>query len=181
MISGEVASRYSRALFKLAATPVELERRLQDLESVLAALHESPKLGFFLSAPQIRMEQKEKVLETSLKGQIDEKLLHFLYFLLEKGRMRHLPEIAKEYHLLVKENLGILEANLITAVPAGKSHTEQLKKRLEKIFGKKVEMKEKLDPQILGGAILILANQVIDWSVRNKLARLKERLLATRL
>lgn len=181
MIAGAVASRYSKALFRLAASPQELERRHQDLESVVALLQRVPKLAFFLSAPQIRIGQKREVLENSLAGQIDERLMHFLFFLLEKGRMKHLPEIAKGYHRLVKENLGILEANLITAVAAERSYTEKLKKRLEDTFKKKVEIKEKIDPQILGGVILILANQVMDWSVRNKLARLKERLLATRL
>jgi len=181
VIAGEVASRYSRALFKLAATPLELEKRHQDLEGVVTLLQKIPKLGLFLSAPQISSDQKRKVLENSLGSQIDQKLLHFLLFLLEKGRMKYLPEIAKEYHRLVKESLGILEANLITAVPVEKSYRETLQKRLESSFKKKVEMKEKIDPQIMGGVILVLANQVIDWSIRNKLARLKEKLLAVRV
>lgn len=181
MIAGEVASRYSRALFRLAATPLELEKRHQDLEGVVTLLQKIPKLGLFLSAPQISSDQKRKVLENSLGSQIDQKLLHFLLFLLEKGRIKHLPEIAKGYHRLVKESLGILEANLITAVPLEREDREALHQKLEKTYQKKVEIKERIDPQIMGGIILVLANQVIDWSIRNKLARLKEKLLAIRV
>src|SRR4030067_153728 len=130
MIAGEVASRYARALFKLAATPQELEKRHQDLDGVIGLLRQIPRLGLFLSAPQITRSEKEKLLEKSLGERVGPQLLHFVLFLLEKGRLKFLPEIAESYHRLVKENLGILEARLITAVPAEPGLKDRLKTKL---------------------------------------------------
>jgi F-type H+-transporting ATPase subunit delta len=178
MIAGQVASRYSRALFKLAASKEELEKRQQDLEGVVSILQSLPKLGQFLSAPQISRVDKEKVLEKSLGSKLDPQLLHFMLFLLEKGRLKHLPEISRAYHRMVKESLGILEASLITAVPAEAKIKENLQKKLEIAYQKKIEMKEKTDPQIMGGVILVVANQVMDWSIRDRLSSLKDNLLS---
>src|SRR3989337_1490850 len=178
MMEGQIAARYSRALFRLAATREELEKRENDLGIVVEALEKLPKLRYFLSAPQITREEKNQALEKSLRGKVDQKFLYFLKFLLEKRRINHLPEIAQEYHRLVTQHLGILEANLITAVPVEESYKQRLQKKLESSFQKKINLKEKIDPHILGGVMLVLANQVIDWSVRNKIARLKEKLLA---
>jgi F-type H+-transporting ATPase subunit delta len=181
VIAGQVAARYSKALFKLAANPADLERREKDLEGVVEILRRHPKLGFLLSAPQIRAEQKKKVLENALAGRIDQKSLEFLYFLLEKGRMNHLEEISRQYRRLVKESLGVLEASLITAVPVDSVSRERLKSKLEASFRKKIEIKERIDSQILGGVILVLANQVLDWSVKDRLNSLKESLLSVQV
>ena len=176
MIAGQVASRYSRALFKMAASKEELEIRQQDLEGVVSVLQSLPKLGQFLSAPQISRVDKEKVLEKSLGGKLDPQLLHFMLFLLEKGRLKHLPEISRAYQRMVKESLGILEASLITAVPADTKIKESLQRKREKAYKKSSEMREEIDPQIMGGVILVVANQVMDWSIRDRLSSLKENL-----
>jgi F-type H+-transporting ATPase subunit delta len=181
MIAGEVAGRYARALFNLASSGSELERRQLDLEVFAEALKKNPRLRTFLSAPQIKREEKREVLQAILAGKTDEKFLDFLYFVLERGRMNFLEEISREYRRRVKENLGILETNLITAVPAEPKLKELLEEKLESAYNKKIEMKEKVDPQLVGGVILVLGNQVMDWSVRDRLASLKESLLEVRV
>jgi F-type H+-transporting ATPase subunit delta len=181
MIAGEIASRYARALFNLASSKTELESRQLDLEVFVEALKKNPRLRTFLSASQINREEKRKVLQAILAGKTDEKFLDFLYFILEKGRMNFLEEISREYHHRVKENLGILETNLITAVPAEPKLKERLREKLERAYKKKIEMKEKIDPQLVGGVILVLGNQVMDWSVRDRLLSLKESLLEVRI
>jgi F-type H+-transporting ATPase subunit delta len=181
VIAGEVGSRYARALFNLASSKAELESGRLELEAFVEALKNNPRLRTFLSAPQIKREEKRKVLQAILAGKTDQKFLNFLYFVLEKGRMNFLEEISREYHHRVKESLGVLEASLITAVPAGQELKERLKAKLEKNYQRKIEMKEKVDPQIVGGVILVLANQVMDWSIRDRLLSLKESLLEVRV
>src|SRR3990172_5362951 len=105
MMEGQIAARYSRALFRLAATREELEKRENDLGIVVEALEKLPKLRYFLSAPQITREEKNQALEKSLMGKVDQKFLHFLKFLLEKRRINHLPEIAQEYHRLASPHI----------------------------------------------------------------------------
>jgi F-type H+-transporting ATPase subunit delta len=44
--------------------------------------------------------------------------------------------------------------------------------------GKKVELAITIDPEIIGGIIIRIGDQVIDGSVRNKLERMRARLIA---
>ena len=46
--------------------------------------------------------------------------------------------------------------------------------------GKKVELALKIDPDIIGGIIIRIGDQVIDGSVRNKLEKMRARLVAGR-
>jgi F-type H+-transporting ATPase subunit delta len=46
--------------------------------------------------------------------------------------------------------------------------------------GQKVELALKIDPDIIGGIIVRIGDQVIDGSVRNKLEKMRSRLLAGR-
>jgi len=181
MIAGEVGSRYARALFNLASSKAELESGQLELEALVEALKNNPRLRTFLSAPQIKREEKRRALQAILAGKVDQKFLNLLYFVLEKGRMNFLAVISREYHHRVKESLGIIETNLITAVPAEPVLKERLREKLEKAYRKKIEMKEKVDPQLVGGVILVLGNQVMDWSIRDRLLSLKESLLEVRV
>jgi F-type H+-transporting ATPase subunit delta len=58
---------------------------------------------------------------------------------------------------------------------------DDVRKRLETMTGKKVELLLKFDPEIIGGIIIRIGDQVIDGSVRNKLEKMRSRLMAGRL
>jgi F-type H+-transporting ATPase subunit delta len=79
---------------------------------------------------------------------------------------------------LVKEDQGILQARVITARALDPVFKNRLKEELEKSTNKKIEMILKIDPQIIGGIIVILGNKIIDRSIRHQLDELKEEMLA---
>jgi F-type H+-transporting ATPase subunit delta len=179
MIKRALALRYSKALYDLDSPKGQLEKRVADFDFLLKTLKNQPKLLKFLEAPQITLQEKEKVLQACFSGKFDPTLFHFLSFLIEKGRFGYLSQIALEYRLMVDEALGIWEAEIVTAVPIEKEYEEQLKAKLEKFYQKKVKIKKEIDQKIIGGAVLIIANEMIDWSVAGRLKKLKEYLLAS--
>jgi F-type H+-transporting ATPase subunit delta len=173
----KAAGRYSKALFNLASSKQELEQQLSDLEQVVGLL--DPLMPFFYS-PQISQKEKEAVLDKNLKGRFDDKLLSFLLFLLKKRRLKDLSDIVQDYRRLVREELGVLEVRVVTAVPLDRDIKEKLQVKLEKVYPKKIEIQEEVDPELIGGGMVIMGNQLIDFSIRDKLARLKESLLSTK-
>jgi F-type H+-transporting ATPase subunit delta len=57
---------------------------------------------------------------------------------------------------------------------------DHVREKLETMTGKKVELTLKIDPDIIGGIIIRIGDQVIDGSVRNKLEKMRARLVAGR-
>lgn len=179
MIKRDVALRYAKGLFDLDIAKESLEKRLRDFELIQALIEEHPKLLTFLKAPQIDLAEKGKMLKSSLTNQCDTTFVHFLIYLIGEGRLGYLTQIALEYRLFVDKYLEIWEAKIITAVPIEPQTEEKLRKKLESFYHKKIKIEKEINPQIIGGAVLVVANEMIDWSIAERLKKIKERLLNT--
>lgn len=178
MIDRSISLRYSRVLFDLDCLKGNLEQRLIDFDSVNSILNNSPKLLKVLKSPQVSLNDKKKVLHNSLKDTFDPAFINFLSYLIQQGRLAYLKHIGKEYRLLVNEHLKRWEANIITAVPIDRESEEKLMEKLGKVFRKTILLNKEIDPKIVGGAILVMSNKMLDWSVSGRLRKLKDHLIA---
>lgn len=180
MTIAEVALKYAKALFHLTSSKEQLESRLVDLKQIEHVITQKPQLRTFFSSPQISQEKKEKVLQNSLGSHIDSQLLSFCTLLLEKRRFKYFSEIVKKYEKMVMAKLDLLEGRLITAMPIDAELKAKVQQVLEKRYQKKVILKDEVNPHLLGGGILLIDNQQLDFSIRGKLNRLKDDLLSIR-
>lgn len=172
MITSEISSKYAKALFSLAKTKEEHEAKLADLRLLVQAFTQPVLMAFFTS-PQVDKGRKKAVLEKVLQKQMNPQLLSFLLLLVSKGRFVHLPAIVKEYSHLFDEQLGIVQVQLVTAVPTEPKDVAELKKKLDRKLQKEVRIQNEVDPRLLGGGLLVVGNQMVDFSLKNKLKKLK--------
>ena len=172
----KLALRYAKVLFDLGE-PREI--RLKQLNQLVISLENQPLFRKFMTSPQIGRKNKITFFQKIFKE--DELFLHFFSNLLDKGRLDCLPEILIAYQQLIKNSADIMEAKLVTAISVEKSTLERLGKALENNYKMKVEIEEKIDPEMVGGAILIIDNHMIDFSIRDRLSKLKNDLLAIRI
>lgn len=173
--------RYALALFNAAESDGLTETIQGNLVLISEILEKNPELKVFLDAPHITTQEKEKILQTGFKEKVSELLLYFLLFLLSKDRLNQISEIAAQYDKLIKEKMGIVEIQVFTASPLDEKLSSPLKKTLEQKTGKKVNFIFKLDPGLIGGIRVIIGNQIIDYSIRNELYRLKDNLLSLKV
>lgn len=181
MIDHVISPRYAKVLFDLDRIKGNLDQRLEDFESIINIFNDNFKLVRFLKAPQVALKDKKKILQDLLRENFDPTFINFLSYLIQKGRLIHLGNIRNEYRLLVNEYLKRWEADIVTAVPMDIDSEAKLVKKLEEIFHKKIHLNKNIDPQIIGGAILVIANKMLDWSVIGRLRKLKENLIATQV
>lgn len=178
MSSTDLTRRYSKALFQLASTKEERQKLLDEMDKFIHVLKNAPDSLHFLSLPQISPAKKNQLIKMGLGKHFDPLFLEFVNYLFEKRRFQFLPDIFDSFRKMVEKEQGIIEGNLVTAEAVEKDLKEKLKKELEKIYQKEIILNEEIDPGLLGGGILTIANHLIDFSVRGKLERLKEDLLA---
>jgi len=67
-----------------------------------------------------------------------------------------------------------------TVAPLTENQVNSLKKRLDKLTDKKVEIEVVQDPQILGGIMIRVGNTMVDGSIAGRLKNLRTRLLELR-
>jgi F-type H+-transporting ATPase subunit delta len=181
MIGSRVAAKYAVALFRAAQHAGELERISDDLRAVSGLLRKDPRLKDFLESPQVSEKEKRDLLGLSLKPSISPASFSFLVLVLEKHRIQYLESMAEEFEKLFKENQGIVEARLITARELDQTLRHQIREELEKHTGKRIQVHAQVESGLIGGAVVMVGDKVIDRSVRHQLNRLREQMSALKV
>ncbi|MGD1119380.1 MAG: ATP synthase F1 subunit delta [Dehalococcoidales bacterium] len=168
------ARRYAQAVFEIAQEKKELDRWQADLQKIVAAISDATFLAA-LDSPKIKVEDKARFLRERL-GKINPLALNLAYLLITKSSIGIIKEIAAEYLRLLDSYRGVETAEVTTAVPLDTEEQKELAARLGVLVGAKVEMKTKVDPEILGGVIARAGGKLLDGSTRSKLEALKKEL-----
>jgi F-type H+-transporting ATPase subunit delta len=168
------AKRYAQAIFEIAMERHEVEKWQADLQ-LMAGLNKDAVLLTLLASPKLAFTDKTKLLDEQLTG-ISPLARNLAYLLAEKNKISWISDIAEAYHHLVDNYNGIKHAVVKTAVPLEASEKAKLESSLNSLTGKKVVLTTEVDAGIIGGMVAHIDGQLLDGSVRSKLAALKKEL-----
>ncbi len=174
-----IARRYASALFNLSRKEGDESLAnhgiyLQELGQMVA---EEPKFGLLLKSPIIDVQEKKAVLSGILdKLGADRTMRNFCFLLADNERLGSLREIADWYGILLDEANGILRGQVVTAVKLDEAKREEIRERLKKKLDHDIELRFRVDPEILGGMVLSVGDKVLDSSLRAQLKILRENL-----
>ncbi len=177
MTGNIVARRYARALFALGKQSglPELDGYASALDALRSAQAASPELAKVFRNPIFSAEEKKKlVVSLAKKLNIKGAIRNFLMLLAEKGRMDALDAVTTVFHELLDAEKGILRGQLLTAVPLEEAKQAAVVKQLEKKAKRTLMLDFGVSPEILGGVVLKVGDQVMDASLRAQLSILKD-------
>ncbi len=166
-----VATTYADALHGAAVDQESVAEVARDLADFVEAMGQSRELTLALTSPDVDPADRCAVIE-SLTAGAHELVRNFLLVLLDRGRLPELPEIQRAFAAKVTEAEGRIEVHAITAVPLTDDLRKRVVDKLEEKTGRRVELSESVDPEIIGGLVLELGTAVVDASLRTRLARL---------
>jgi len=169
------ALRYAQAVFEIALEKRELDRWQSDLRK-LVSLGKDAALTTFLENPKIQFDDKSKLLSEQLKD-INPLALNLVYLLAARGNLRSISDIADGYQALLDNYRGIETAEVISAIALEEEDKHKLVQHLSNIIGKKVALKTKVEPGLIGGVIARIGGKLMDGSTRSKLATLRKELV----
>ena len=175
---GSLARRYARALFELGieagGDPV-LDRWLEQLQRA-GTIFRDTGLYPILENPGIQFEEKRQILGNALPG-IDTFVRNFLYLIVSKNRIRLLDQMIAAFQTGLYERRGIAVVDVRTAIPLTDDQRQRLTTRLGNFLKKSIIVREEIDPSIVGGAVIIAGDKLIDASVLGRLDALHDQLL----
>jgi F-type H+-transporting ATPase subunit delta len=166
-----IARPYAVAAYQLAKETKSLDKWSQMLAFVSAVASDA-KMQDLINNPKIISRD---LLDAFLKvcgDKLNEQGHNLIKVLIEYGRLSVLPAIASAYEALKAQEEGVLEAEIIAAAQPSKAEVNDLIKKLETKFGKKIEASVTVQPEIIGGIKIIVGDTVIDASVQGQLQNL---------
>jgi F-type H+-transporting ATPase subunit delta len=109
---------------------------------------------------------------------LQKELRNLLAVLINNDRIGQVHEVAAAYRKELQQRLGIRQAEVVTARELNNQDRDALVVEIGKLAGSRIEASFKLDASILGGTVVRIGSTVYDGSVRGRLERLKESLIA---
>jgi len=171
-----LARPYARAAFSSAQAGNALADWSTKL-SVSAQIAADPRVHALLGDPRVVNNLLTALLlPPGETGQTA--YCQFVALLVENRRATLLPDIAALFEELKRESERVLKVTLRAATPIGDAQTEAIRTALKKRFGRDIELEQRVDASVIGGAVIDAGDMVIDGSVRGRLARLEQVLTA---
>lgn len=177
MRTGTLGRRYASALLGLAVEANALEAVRRDLRDFAAMWDESRDLHAVFENPSVGIETRRKVLrEIAEKSGMHALVRDTLLLVSDRGRLRHVPEIADAFEALAESRSGRIRAEVVTATQLPPEYFAGLQRTLEQATGKQVVIASSVDPTILGGVVTRVGDQVFDGSLQHRLNELRDEL-----
>ena len=174
MQNPRLAGRYAKALLDLAVETNSLEVTLKDMQLLDSICKQSADFCIMLRSPVIKGDKKCSVINAVVGDSLSELTKKFINLLMTKSRELNLPEITVAFMEQYNELKHIRTVNLTTAVAMDdKTRSMLLGKIAPYMNGDSVDLKEKVDADLIGGFVLEVNGTLFDASVKKKLSDIK--------
>ncbi len=164
MTAQELSQKYAVAIFSLA-----LEKWLTALSVVKDKLAENPQLAAGLADSSRTFAERQTELDGIIPSDSDQTIRNFLYTLLENDDIAVLGDTITSLAQLSRGGPQVQVAYVTTALALSDDDQEQFRQKLRTQYSSNLEVTFRVDPTLIGGAVVQVGDQVIDGSVATRL------------
>jgi F-type H+-transporting ATPase subunit delta len=155
---------------------------LDDVEDELfrfgRVVNAEPQLRIALSDPFIQADRKNTLLQALLGGKVTDPTMRLVSQAADHPRGRSLDVNLEEYARLAAERRERLVAEVHVAIALTAEQRERLRTALVTSYGRDVHLNIVLDPRVIGGISVQIADEIIDGTMAGRLAGLRRRMAA---
>jgi F-type H+-transporting ATPase subunit delta len=170
-----IARPYAEALFEAAG---ESAPALLDPLAAIAAVAAQPALRQFADNPKVAADQVYDLVLAVLGSAPPPRLANLLRTVIDNGRLAALPAIADQFKVLVNARSGSSDAVVYSAYPIEGDALANVVDLLQRRFGRRLNARVEVDPELIGGIRVVVGDEVLDASVKSRLEQMKIALTA---
>jgi len=173
--SREIARRYAEALFRLGQEEGRLGEIEEGYRELLAEVEAVPDLVRFLEHPLVPVASKVETIDCAFQ-EIPSELRGLLHLLIRNRRTDHLGLVFEEFLAARAREEGVTRVGVVAARGLDAEERARLSERVTRALGRRVELDERVDPDLLGGVRIEIGDRVVDATLLAKLEGLKAHL-----
>lgn len=163
-----IARPYAEAAFRLAREQNALPAWSDALVLINAVVADA-QIAVLIDDPNVGVAQLEGVIIGAIGKHLSGEARNFVQMLVQNRRLGLIVQICDMFEALRREQEGVMEATVVSALPLTDGQLQPLVASLEKKYGRKITAKVELDPQLIGGLKIMVGDKVIDATVRGRL------------
>ncbi|MFM2101909.1 MAG: hypothetical protein RIR05_895 [Bacteroidota bacterium] len=172
-----VAERYAKALLQLGLERNALKALDADVSILQDTFTASRDLQLFIQSPVISSQKKQNVFTALFKEQLSALGLQFVLLVTRQRRESFLPQIIQAFSSLHLKHQGIERVEVLTAAALDDAARLNLQKVIHATWGNATLMKERIQPDIIGGFIIRQGDRQWDHSIARELKSIRKQLM----
>lgn len=166
--------RYALALYEVAEEKNKVEEYLKELDEVTNLIMNDESFLSIIKHPHLSTSRKKEMFSEIFKGKISEDILSFLIVLIDKNRLLELSGQLEEFKRIDIEKNNCISAVVKTVISLDDAQRNELIRKLELKYHKRVLLTEVIDKDIIGGVYVRIGNDVIDGTIKSKFDEIKK-------
>jgi F-type H+-transporting ATPase subunit delta len=167
--SATIARPYAEAVFGLADKAGATANWLAVL-ATMAQVAGNSEMQACIGNPNVGPKALYDLFVALCREDLSVEARNFVRVLIANDRLALMPEIHAQFAQLKNEREGVLEAEIRTAFPLDNAQVNALVADISRRFKRRVQPRVTLDRELIGGVHITVGDEVIDGSVRGKLA-----------
>ena len=176
-LAAKIATPYARALYDYSVDKNLMHQITADFQNLEVFLNENPDLTNYFNNPLISSNQKQELLDKTLKSQLNQDTFKFLGVLVKRDRIHLLEPVITGYLSLVYELASIKMIEVSTAFAFTNLQKNTLIKKLKELTNaREIRLVINVDSSLIGGFLIKTNSKVIDFTVKNQLQLLAKHL-----
>jgi F-type H+-transporting ATPase subunit delta len=173
-----IAKRYAKALAQLAEEKNIVDKTRADLAAFVDAVDGLPALQKLFASPVFTPRDRQAVIrELAVKLGLQQTTQRFIEHLAETGRIRYIKDVYEAFQEILAERTNRAMARLTTAASISPADLADIKKKLEALTGKQVDIDAKVDASLIGGATAQIGSTIYDGTIKNQLSKMRSQLV----
>jgi F-type H+-transporting ATPase subunit delta len=174
--AGELVDGIEELAVRAAAVAEQSADVEEELFRFSRTVAENPELELALGSRLGDSTAKGALVEKLLGGRASRATTLIAASLVQQPRERRVRQLLSRATKLVADQRGRKVATVIAAAPLSPAQSDRLAAALSKRYGSAVSLNTVVDPAVVGGLRVQIADDVIDASVSSRLADLRQRL-----
>ncbi len=164
------ASVYAESLLQLATEAGQVDSVGEELADLGKLWREDPGFAGLMSSAAIDDDARAMSIRKIFgAGRVSDLVFRFLMVLNKKRRSMILPAICASYRRLMDRQRGRSEVLVRSAVPLEDDQRDKLKSEIKRLTGLDAVLVEQVEPELLGGLTVQVADRIYDTSIRRRL------------
>lgn len=178
-LADPVAKRYAEAFFSLAQRRgclTEVSADLRRLSTELAV----PAVRSFLLDTRVELNQRRAKIGPLLEGfhELTQNLVNLVFDKRREQLLQNLPEAFRRCEMQAE---GAVEGVVESPTPLGSEELARLSQAFGQVLGKRVQLENQVDSELLAGVRVTVDNRMVDYSAQGRLEGLRRKMLETPL
>lgn len=169
-----IDGRYATALYSAASKQKNLESVEKDLLKVQKESQSDKEFKEFLLNPSIKRQLKSETLKAIAKKiSLNDQSSNLLQLLAENGRLKHLNGVINAFKTIMSAHRGEVTCEVTTARELDAAQKSKLEGVLKSFVkpNESIFLTTKVDPSIVGGIVVSIADKYVDMSVASKIKK----------